>query len=429
MQHLEAVKRILDFKLAASFLMQDENGIIYGAEDILRDVQIAAKRVIGHTCLTIDARQARAALIGLLLSKTFGYDVNLSRDTSKESLPYEKSLELVTGVTAWLDQNPTNTNPGIRLSTSGTTGKAKTTFHTLTRLLAAVRNRQTNSKNVWLLTYEPASYAGIQVILTAAVNGAKLLAPKRSISSMAASVLQGCTHISATPSFWRALMAALPNNISLSLEAITLGGEPSTQDLLDALKSRFPNAAIRHIYASTEAGVGFTVNDGLAGFPSSWLNDGVSNVQLRIRDNELQIRTERGMLGYVCEATDPFKGGWLQTGDLVEIKDDRVFFQGRSDNLVNIGGAKVLPEKIEAILMGISDVIDIAVYGRPNPILGNLLIAEVCVVPGADLIAVEAALKIQANDKLPSFARPVRYSFVQTLDLSNGKKPRKYVFY
>ena len=246
---------------------------------------------------------------------------------------------------------------------------------------------------------------------------------------MATAARKECTHISATPSFWRALMAALPQNISLPFKVITLGGESCTQDLLDALKSRFPEASIRHIYASTEAGVGFTVSDGLAGFPSSWLNDGVSNVQLRIRDNELEIRTERGMLAYVCETTDRFEAGWLNTGDLVEIKGDRVFFQGRSDNLVNIGGTKVLPEKIEAIFLHNKDVIDIAITGYPNPILGNLLVAQVCVVPGADMTAVEAALKLQAIEKLPPFARPVRYRFVQTLDLSNGKKLRKYASY
>ena len=46
-------------------------------------------------------------------------------------------------------------------------------------------------------------------------------------------------------------------------------GEIVDQAILNTLRSFYPQAAIGHAFASTEAGVGFEVNDGLEGFPAS----------------------------------------------------------------------------------------------------------------------------------------------------------------
>jgi hypothetical protein len=48
--------------------------------------------------------------------------------------------------------------------------------------------------------------------------------------------------------------------------------EIADQAVLDSLRAFFPQAKVAHAYASTEAGVGFAVNDGREGFPSSLLD-------------------------------------------------------------------------------------------------------------------------------------------------------------
>jgi acyl-CoA synthetase (AMP-forming)/AMP-acid ligase II len=415
------------FSVASNFSLQDSNGNLFTYQSLLRDMQIAAAAIEGCTNLTIDARETRSVILGLMLCQTYRLNVGLARDISSEYLPLESQNEIAPNLFAWLDHKSEKMPPGIRISTSGTTGKFKTAVHDLNRLMAAVKQRTPTYKTSWLLTYEPASFAGIQVIIIAALHGALLHSPKRSISALAYAVCEGITHVSGTPSFWRALLAALPANCDLPLKVATLGGESSPQDLLDAIACRFPGVVIRHIYASTEAGVGFTVSDGLAGFPSSWLQDGVQGVQLRIRDNELQILTTRSMLGYAGGAINPFDADWLRTGDLVEMRNDRVLFLGRSDNVVNIGGTKVLPEQVENMLCCVEGVTDIVIFAHPNPILGFILIAQVCAAPGTDLYKLEAALKSQAIAKLPALARPVRYRFVENMALLNGKKARTNV--
>ena len=52
---------------------------------------------------------------------------------------------------------------------------------------------------------------------------------------------------------------------------VRLSGEIADQTILDALRTAFPNATVGHTTASTEAGVAFDVNDGLAGFPVGYI--------------------------------------------------------------------------------------------------------------------------------------------------------------
>ncbi len=83
----------------------------------------------------------------------------------------------------------------------------------------------------------------------------------------------GVTHLSGTPSHWRrALMN--PAIGTIAPRYVRLSGEIADQAVLDGLRAAFPDAAIGHAYASTEAGVAFEVNDGLAGFPADYIGGG-----------------------------------------------------------------------------------------------------------------------------------------------------------
>ena len=88
--------------------------------------------------------------------------------------------------------------------------------------------------------------------------------------------------------------------------------------MLDALKARYPRAAIGHAYASTEAGVGFEVTDGLEGFPASFVGRS-GDVEMRIADGALQLRSGRASTGYVNPDAAALHGadGFVDTGDIV----------------------------------------------------------------------------------------------------------------
>src|SRR5215467_4637534 len=91
------------------------------------------------------------------------------------------------------------------------------------------------------------------------------------------------THLSGTPSHWRqALMSPALRAIAPSF--VRLSGEIADQAILDNLRAVFPHASIGHAYASTEAGVAFEVNDGLAGFPAGLVEVGCREVDIKIED-------------------------------------------------------------------------------------------------------------------------------------------------
>ena len=109
----------------------------------------------------------------------------------------------------------------------------------------------------------------------------------------------------------------------------------------------FPQAAIGHAYASTEAGVAFAVNDGRAGFPAAFAETIRDGVEMKIVDGSLRIRSPGAASRYVGNGqalTDA--DGFVDTGDIVERRGERYYFAGRKGGIINIGGLKVHPEEI-----------------------------------------------------------------------------------
>lgn len=320
----------------------------------------------------------------------------------------------------------------LLLATSGTTGEPKIARHRLNRLTGRIRAPSHGSDaGTWLLTYHPASFAGIQVILSTLIGGGRLLACSEptvaNLAIMAADFLP--THISATPTFWRALLMMLGDRaVDIPLRRITLGGEPVDQGILDRLGRLYPRAGITHIYASTEAGALFAVHDKRSGFPSSWLNEPVDGVRFRIRDGVLEVMSPRSSLGYQGDRVRiPYSDdGWLITNDLVEAQDDRVLFQGRVDSVINVGGAKVTPDEVERCLLSIPGVMDARAYAVPSPITGSLVGASICIAPGYLEKEMRPTINKTLRSALDPYKVPRLIEFVDAMEISEtGKKSRQ----
>jgi acyl-coenzyme A synthetase/AMP-(fatty) acid ligase len=188
----------------------------------------------------------------------------------------------------------------------------------------------------------------------------------------------GVTHISGTPShWWRVLMG--PAARTIAPRYVRLSGEIADQTMLDNLRAVYPQAGLGHAYASTEAGVGFEVNDGLAGFPASMLGRLPSGVDMKVEQGTLRIRSNRTALRYVGGGAAALADadGFVDTGDIVEQRDGRCYFMGRSNGVINVGGLKVHPEEVEAVINRHPQVRMSLVRERRNPITGALVVADV----------------------------------------------------
>jgi len=377
-----------------------------------------------HGRVAIDDRSVAMLIAALVACERARIELVLLRRTLPRVAGASEQIEPDGRLTRLGPAVATTHDFAVLMPTSGTAGDPKLVRHNFIRLIGRIRGTGGEAAR-WLLTYEPTAFGGLQVILTAIAAGATLITtPAGGVSDLARLIAeQAPTHVSATPSFWRSLLLALPE--PPPLQVITLGGETADQSLLDRLAALFPAAHITHLYASTEAGALFTVRDRRAGFPAAWLESGADGVSLRIRNGTLETKSPRAMLNYASGQDMPVtKDGWLITGDLVEIQGDRVLFTGRSDGVVNVGGVKVLPEKIEHFLLALPGVCDAAVIAASNPVTGALLTAQIVATPNTDREALRATI-IERLGCLAPAERPRVIDFVDTFTLAgSGKKLR-----
>lgn len=268
------------------------------------------------------------------------------------------------------------------LLTSGTTGAPKLVLHTLSSLTSAIGPRQTApGALVWSTFYDIRRYGGLQIFLRATVGAGSLVLsdPVESITDfLARAAAAGLTHISGTPSHWRrALMSGAAARIAPGY--VRLSGEIADQAILDNLRAAYPQSSVAHAFAATEAGVAFEVGDGLAGFPASLVGAAGAQVQLKIAGGTLHVRSDGNATRYLGEQNETLRAddGFVDTGDRVELRDGRYHFMGRAGGVINVGGLKVYPEEVEAVINSSPWVRMSLVKARRNPITGAVVTADV----------------------------------------------------
>jgi len=292
-----------------------------------------------------------------------------------------------------------------------------------------VRRMSEGTFPVWLLTYRPQLYAGLQVALQCLADHGTLVIPgsepePHAIVSLM--VKTGVEYASATPSYWRRLLMFSDGEQlrKIPLRQITLGGEIVDQSVLSKLRRVYPAARLVHIYATTELGRCFAVSDGLAGFPVSYLDAPLSDgVELKVEDGELLVRSSNAMQMY-----DPFSGvrseagDWFYTGDLVDIRDGRVVFSGRKTEMINVAGSKVYPVEVERVIRSIPGVADTRVYGKVSSIAGELAVCDVVAESNMDPNTLKEQILSECRTKLTSPQLPRLIRFVDRIELSQAGK-------
>lgn len=323
------------------------------------------------------------------------------------------------------------------LLTSGTMGRPKLVVHTLATLTGAItRGRLADQPTVWSTFFDVRRFGGLQVFLRAALSGSTLVLTSRSepvpefLSRLAS---EGATHVSATPTHWRNLLMSSAAD-KLALRHIRLAGEIADDGILLRLRSRFPAAEIVHSFASTEAGVTFQVQDCRSGFPAALLYE-TPNVEMKIVNQSLRVRSGRTALRYLGDGAPALKDpeGFVDTGDLVEVRDRRCIFIGRRDGIINVGGSKICPEEVEAVINLHSEVHMSVVRAKQNPATGSIVVADIVLRGGAsserrDTELIRNEILHSCRKLLPRHKVPVIISFVPALAMApSGKIQRSCV--
>lgn len=321
--------------------------------------------------------------------------------------------------------------------TSGTTGPPKLVVHTLRTLTGAILSGGSpTQKMVWGTLYDIRRFGGLQVFLRAALSGSSLVlsSPSESIASyLARAGSLGVTHVSGTPSQWRRVLMSGAASL-IEPEYIRLSGEIADQPILNQLRSVYPQAAITHAFGSSEAGTVFEVKDGAAGFSAGLIGCG-PNVEMKIEDDTLRVRSPWAAMRYQGNGSPALKcvDDFVDTGDLVDLRDGRYYFVGRRDGRINVGGLKVHPEEVEAVLNLHPDVQMSLARAKKSPVTGSIVIADVVLTSSAqtgdrDQETLQNEIVEFCRRALPLHKVPALIRFVPTLDLAeSGKMIRRQV--
>lgn len=306
-----------------------------------------------------------------------------------------------------------NLNWKISIFTSGTTGKPKIITHNFKSINRFVKISDSYKDNIWGFSYNPTHIAGVQVFFQALLNGntmVKLYGLTKDIIFDAVHKYS-ITNISATPTFYRLLLPC--HGHYSSVKKLTSGGEKFDTSLSEQLAMIFPNAKIKNVYASTEAGSLFAAEGDVFKIKTDLLDF------IRINNSELLLH--KSLLGEFSGTDDV----WYHSGDIIDILSTDPFlfkFISRKDDMINVGGYKVNPNEVEEAIRELDGIKNAIVYSKPNSIMGNIICCEVI---STDETIDEFFIRTKLQGILQEFKIPRVIKFVNEFNMTRSGKLKR----
>jgi acyl-CoA synthetase (AMP-forming)/AMP-acid ligase II len=315
--------------------------------------------------------------------------------------------------------------PGLILFSSGSTGKPKAILHDFERVADKFRKQRAGVVAIPFLMID--HFGGINTILAITSSlGTVVTVSDRSASNICRAIQEMKVELlPATPSFLTMLIASgLNREYDLSsLRRITYGTEVMPQSTLDRLRETFPEVELQQTYGLSEVGV---LRSQSRADGSLWVRIGGEGFQTKIVDDILWIKSDYRMVGYLNAPSDFDAEGWFNTQDRVETDGEWCRILGRVTDLINVGGQKVYPAEVEDVILGLEDVVDVAVSGEPHPLLGQIVVARVVTREEEDPAALKHRIRAGCRDKLAAFKIPAKVLRAEgALYTSRQKKNRK----
>ena len=114
---------------------------------------------------------------------------------------------------------------------------------------------------------------------------------------------------------------------------------------------------------------------------------------------------------------DILQHGWFITGDLAsKSADGLIKIEGREKSMINVSGNKVFPEEVESVLKEHSAVKEARVFSAKHPLTGEIVAAEVVLIPHVVITAEE--LLAHCRKKLSPFKVPQTITFATELSMT-----------
>lgn len=297
-------------------------------------------------------------------------------------------------------------HPGIIIFSSGSTGEPKAAIHDFTKLLNKFKVERTPLRTINFLLFD--HWGGLNTLLHIFSNAGVVGVISERTPKIICEFIQNhkIELLPTTPTFMNLLMMSrVHEDFDLSsLKIVSYGTESMPETTLKAFHKYYPNIKLKQTYGLTELGVLRTKSKNSE---SLWVKVGGEDYTTKVVDNTLFIKATSTILGYLNAESPYDKDGWYNTGDKVEQDGEWLKFLGRNSDIINVGGQKVYPAEVESVILEMDNIIEVAVFGKDNPIIGKIVVARINIEKDESLNDLKKRIRTYCKTKLESFKIPM----------------------
>ncbi len=207
-----------------------------------------------------------------------------------------------------------------------------------------------------------------------------------------------CTGFAGVPSHFQILLRKSDNFKTTSLpdlRYVTQAGGKLAPIFIDEFRSSHPEITFIVMYGQTEATARLSyLPPELYEAKKGSMGKGIPGVELKVVDEkgelikpgetgEVIARGDNIMLGYFGDeegTKNTIRNGWLYTGDLGTVDNEGyIFLTARKKEIIKVGGKRISPKEIEAVILEIPEVVDCTIEGVEDEIQGEALKATIVI--------------------------------------------------
>ena len=309
---------------------------------------------------------------------------------------------------------------GLVLFSSGTSGEPKGMLHNLDALLGRYKNLSARKDRSLLLLLID-HIGGLDSAFRCLFSGSTLVVPET--RSPEAAGLAIASHqvnvLPASPTFLNLMLisgTAQKHDLS-TVEIVAYGAEAMPQKVLNRLAKAFPNAQLQQKFGTSETGA---IRIKSIGNESLFFRIEDSDTQWKIVEEELWLKTPSRVLGYLNADDGGLEAdGWYRTGDLVETDGhENIRIIDRASAVINVGGQKVHPSEVEAILNEIEGIEAVSIYGLEAPITGSSVACEIVVSDNQGSRIWKRTIRNHCREKLATWKIPSSVKIVDSISVN-----------